>query len=114
MPDYNNNRLQLPGNLVNAIIEKAEVYKDLLDENQLSGTDKNGALELLDSISDLKEELDELKACLEMWDWFNTQLVTTDTEGEAIEATLQMYGDRFGESSRYNLETMLISFIENK
>ena len=111
MIDYNNNALLTPSNLVEAIIDKAE------DFNRLISSGEDRPLELLDSITSLKDEIDELKACLEMWDWFNTQLATTDTEDEAIEATLQMYGDRFGmdtNSSGGNLKRLLKAFIEDK
>jgi hypothetical protein len=108
MLEYDNNPLLLPGNLVEAIIERAEDYNRLIS----SGEDR--PRELLDSISSLKDEIDELKASLEMWDWFDTCLVTSDTEEDAIEATLQMYGDRFGDNSRSNLENMLRAFLENK
>ena len=108
MTDYNDNHLLLPGKLVDDIIDRAEDYNRLIS----SGEDR--PQELLDSISSLKDEIDELKESLEMWDWFNTCLVTSDTEEDAIESTIQIYGDKFGDNSRSNLENMLRAFIDNK
>ena len=54
MPDYNDNHLLLPGKLVDDIIDRAEDYNRLISS-------EDRPQELHDSISSLKDEVDEPK-----------------------------------------------------